>query len=90
MLIWVLICKYVDFSQKFPKIPILVWIVRNSRFRSKLSNNLDLGQTYQNIDFSHFFAKNVDLSKNIQKMSIWVKICKYVDFSQNSQKSRFW
>ena len=77
---------------------ILVTIFEKSQFWSKLSKILDFDQncqkisiwdkTYQNIDFSQFFAKNVDFSKSFRKMSIWVKFCKY--FGRNFRKSRFW
>ena len=70
MSIWIKICKYVDFGQKYPKyrflskflkISILVKIVGKSQIWSNLSKNVDFGQ-------------------NCRKFSILVKINQNVDF----------
>ena len=60
----------VDFGQK---ISMLVNIVRNSRFGSKLTKMSILDK----------IAENVDYTQNFRKMSIWVEIFKYLDFVIN-------
>ena len=65
-----------------------------SRFWSKLSENLDLGQHFRKISilvniFGKKFSTNIGIGQNFGKMSIWVKICKYVDFGQKYPKISF-
>ena len=88
MFILVKICKYVDFSTNFRKIPLLAKIVENSRFLIKIVNKFRFGIKLTKISILViFFAKNVDFSKkNSEKISIWVKICKYLNFGQKFRK----
>ena len=68
---------------------ILVKISKNPNFGQNCRKFSILIKTYQNIDFSQFFAKKVDFSKNFRKMSIWFKIYKYPDFGRDFRKSWF-
>ena len=57
-----------DFGQNFRKISVLVKNKIGSRFWSKLSKNLDLGQ--------NFFYKNLDLGQNFRKSRFSSKVSK--------------
>ena len=65
--------KNLDFGQNFRKISILVKIVGDSQFWSKLTKML----------ISDKIAKNADYSRNFRKISILVDIYENLDFGQS-------
>ena len=64
MSIWVKICKYVDFGQKYPKTSFFV----------KIFDNIFLVKFVEKSQIWSNLSKNLDFGQNCRKISILVEI----------------